>query len=232
MTQASETAVGWHDRIAEDFARGYERSPGFRERLAVWSALIDAHVKPGDRVLDAGCGAGTFSLIAAARAGHVEAIDGSANMIELARAEQAHRGTGNVEFRQAWLDSLDAVADVSFDVVLSSSVLEYVENFDVEMARIARVLKPGGTLILSLPNARALYRKLESTAFRLTGRPPYFAHVRHMFAADGFCASLPARGLSLQSCQFFANPPGPFGVLSTLGGDTQKTMFVTVSRKA
>ncbi len=231
MAENAETAVGWHDRIAEDFARGYENSPGFRERLALWSQLIAVHVQPGDMVLDAGCGAGTFSFIAAARAEQVEAIDGSANMIALAKAEQARRGIGNVAFRQAWLDSLSSVADASFDVVLSSSVLEYVENFDVELGRLVRVLRPGGRLILSLPNAGSLYRTLEKGAFGLSGRPRYYAHVRQTFKAAEFCKTLPARGMDVEVCQYFAAPPGPFRFLSSVGGDAQKTMFVTVSRK-
>lgn len=228
MTTASGGAVGWHEEIAESFSQGYQRSAGFIERHAVWSRLIDAHVGPGDHVLDAGCGAGTFSLIAAARAKSVSAFDGSAAMIAI--CERARGSVSNVSFEVAMLDSLDRASPACFDVVLSSSVLEYADDLPTELARLARVLKPGGKLIVSMPNAGSLYRKLERVAFRLTGRPRYYLHVRNVPTVASMTTRLGAAGLEAIETIYFADPPTVAARLMSRG-ERDKTLFVIVARK-
>jgi 2-polyprenyl-3-methyl-5-hydroxy-6-metoxy-1,4-benzoquinol methylase len=226
-----QAAVAWHDGIASDFAEGYTTSPGFRERLSVWTDLIGQYVQPGDRLLDAGCGAGTLSFVAAGRASSVVGVDGSANMIALAEAERARRGLDNMRFQQAWLAALDSEDAGSFDVILCSSVLEYTADLDAEVARLSRLLRPGGRLIVSLPNRSSLYRHVEAVAYRLTGRPRYFAHVRHVLSPVAFGEKLRTLGLEPQLTRYMAKPPGPFRALTAMG-DAQKTLFVVVATKA
>ena len=74
MADGSETAISWHDSIAPAFRDGYVRSRGFRDRLRAWGNLIERYARPGDQVLDAGCGAGTLSFEAARIAAHVDGI--------------------------------------------------------------------------------------------------------------------------------------------------------------
>lgn len=230
MTVVSGGAVGWHDQIAERFNQSYQRSAGFIERRTLWSRLIEAHVGPHDTVLDAGCGAGTFSLIAATRAKAVAAFDGSPAMIAIGERARALADIANVKFEVALLDSLDRSTPEQFDVVLSSSVLEYVDDLERELARVARVLKPGGRLIVSMPNADSLYRKIERLAFRLTGRPRYFAHVRNVPTMASLTRQLEALGLRVVECEYFADPPGLAGrVIGNRPRD--KTLFVIVARK-
>lgn len=230
MTAKTADAVDWHESIAESFQAGYDRSPRFRERLMLWRDLIARHVRPGDRVLDAGCGAGTFSFEAARVGASVEAIDGSAAMIDLARKRQRELGLADIGFDVALLDSLSARAEGEFDVVLSSSVLEYLPDLSTEVARLVRLLKPGGRLILSMPNRDSLYRKAEQVAFSLVGRPSYFAHVKSM-TTEGELTAL-YRDLSLQPVErhFYAAPPGD-GVLARLGDHRSKTLLVMVGQR-
>lgn len=69
------------------------------------------------------------------------------------------------------------MADGSFDAVIASSVLEYVEPLDAALKEFRRVLVAGGILSCSLPNRRSIYRRFEGLAVRLTGRPAYRRHV-------------------------------------------------------
>lgn len=230
MTAKTADAVDWHESIAESFQAGYDHSPRFRERLALWRGLIGRHVAPGDRVLDAGCGAGTFSFEAARVGAAVTAIDGSGAMIALAQKRQQELGLADISFEVALLDSLSAWPAGTFDVVLSSSVLEYLPDLPGEVARLVRLLKPGGRLILSLPNSESLYRKAERMAFGLTGRPRYFAHVKSMATAAQLTTLYRDLGVLPLEHHFYAAPPGD-RLLAQLGGaQRSKTLLVMVGQ--
>ena len=161
MTGAEETAISWHDRIAPAFREGYRRSRGFRDRLDAWNDLIRRYAKPSDKTIDAGCGAGTLSLEAAGIVAHIDGIDGSERMIELARAEATERGIRNASFEVALFETLSARAG-QYDLVFCSSVLEYLPNLAAEIARLTALLRPDGRLILSLPNGLSHYRRVEA----------------------------------------------------------------------
>jgi len=110
---------------------------------------IDA-IRPGDTVVDIGSGAGMDLLLVARRAGptgRAIGIDMTEAMIDKARAAAALAGLSNVEVRKG-----DALAlpleDQSIDVVISNGVLNLVPDKLAAFGEIARVLKPGGRLLL------------------------------------------------------------------------------------
>lgn len=110
-----------------------------------------AHVRPGEAVLDVGCGTGELTLAAKRRAGSqgaVHGIDPALEMIEVARAK-THRQGVDVDFRPGVVEKLP-FADASFDVVLSSLMVHHLPD-DLKragLAEIRRVLKPGGRLLV------------------------------------------------------------------------------------
>lgn len=112
--------------------------------------LVDvAGIKPGDRVLDVGCGAGAVTIPAAAAAGpdgHVFAIDLSPNM--LARAGEAAHGLLNVTLGPG--DAHDPPFAVgAFRVVLASNVLVFLDEPKQALAAWHRLLAPGGVAAFS-----------------------------------------------------------------------------------
>jgi 2-polyprenyl-3-methyl-5-hydroxy-6-metoxy-1,4-benzoquinol methylase len=231
MVDGSETAISWHDSIAPAFRDGYVRSTGFRDRLRAWGMLIERYARPGDSVIDAGCGAGTLSFEAARVAAHVDGIDGSARMIELARGGAAEHGVANVSFDVALFETLSDRAG-QYDLALCSSVLEYLPDLAVEIARLAALLRPGGRLILSLPNGRSHYRRFEALAWRLTGRPRYYRHVRHVPSSTEVRAILNALGFAVLETVYYADPPLPRIVNRLAGGPRyRKTMFAMVASR-
>jgi arsenite methyltransferase len=105
--------------------------------------------KPGDRVLDAGCGCGVDTFIAASLAGplgHAVGIDFTREMLALPCAVAESFKHGNVEFRQGTLEKLP-FDDSSFDLVISNGVLNLIPDKGAAFAEIARVLNPGGALV-------------------------------------------------------------------------------------
>jgi 2-polyprenyl-6-hydroxyphenyl methylase/3-demethylubiquinone-9 3-methyltransferase len=226
-------AVTWHSRIALEFDAKYARSPAFKERIAVWSRLIEQFVDRNTDVLDAGCGSGVFSALASRRARSVFGFDASPQMIALAESRRQQEGLANAAFRVAALEDSAVVAGRKFDVVLCSSVLEYVEDFWRAFDCLATALKPAGVLVFSFPNNASLYRKAERAAFRLTGRPAYFAHVRSVPSLDQVNGGLAARGLKVVAIRYYAAVPGLSAIARRIGRpDLADNLLVLACRRA
>lgn len=109
-----------------------------------------APLRPGDRVVDVGCGAGIDSLIAAKMVqpgGRVIGVDMTPAMLQRARAGAHAAGFSHVEFREGFAEALP-VPDGWADVVISNGVLNLMPDKDAALAEMSRVLVPGGRLQL------------------------------------------------------------------------------------
>ncbi len=104
-----------------------------------------------EQVLDAGCGAGFDTLIAAMKVGsrgHVIGVDMTLEMLEKARRNAASLGLGNTEFREGLLEDLP-VEDGSIDVVISNGVINLCPDKAAVYRELYRVLQPGGRLMIA-----------------------------------------------------------------------------------
>jgi SAM-dependent methyltransferase len=115
-------------------------------------------LRAGERVLDLGCGFGRHAYEAARRGAHVIAVDAARAEVEgvlgtfAAMAEAGElEGTGT----QVGVVQGDALrlpfADGTFDRVICSEVLEHIPSDAAAMAELARVLRPGGTMAITVP---------------------------------------------------------------------------------
>ena len=105
-------------------------------------------IKPGEHVVDVGCGAGFDSLIAARMVGpkgRVIGVDMTPAMVEKGRAAAAEVGLDNVEFRKGFGEELP-VPDGWADVVISNGMLNLMPDKSAPLKEMKRVLKPTGHL--------------------------------------------------------------------------------------
>jgi cyclopropane-fatty-acyl-phospholipid synthase len=108
-----------------------------------------AQLADGQRVLDLGCGWGSFTLWAAARYPGSSFVAVSNSRAQRAFIEQAAsaRGLGNVEVRTADVRALE-LAPASFDRVVSIEMFEHMRNYELLLRRIATWLRADGALFV------------------------------------------------------------------------------------
>jgi SAM-dependent methyltransferase len=128
------------------------------------AAYLLPHLRPGQSLLDVGCGPGTLTLDLAERVapGRVTALEPTADALDLARAEAARRGAGDVAFVVADVLALDLPAG-SFDVVHAHQVLQHVGDPVAALREMRRVTRPGGLVAA---------RDSDYAAFAWHPRPP------------------------------------------------------------
>ena len=211
-------AVSWHDSHAQQFADRYQRSPAFREREALWHDLISRFETPGGRILDAGCGSGVMTRHAAQNAGHVFAFDASAAMVELARETLTPpTSPALVTLRQARIGDPCLLEEHGFDLILCSSVLEYLDDWRAGFQWLSAALAPNGVIIFSMPNANSLYRRIEPTLYRMTGKPAYFEHVRARPVLADITTFLSQSGFVIEAQRVYGAAPGLSPICRAIG---------------
>jgi len=125
-------------------------------RLARLSAAVSWHARAGDRVLDLGCGTGELARTLAEAGLRVAGCDISGQMLARAAcAGGARHGDGYpgwVRLAPGWRSL--PFASAVFDVVVAASVLEYMAEPAAVLRECARVLRPGGVMLYTVPDLR------------------------------------------------------------------------------
>jgi ubiquinone/menaquinone biosynthesis C-methylase UbiE len=162
--------------------------------------------QPGDMILDAGCGSGRNISIIAPLVKEIVGIDYSDQMIERAREKVSSENLHNVRLIQGDITSLQFPSN-SFDKVICASVLQYLDAEDCAKAlfEMARVCKPGGTLVVHAKNGTSLYGaslKLLRPLARLLGKqmkPEFYRsrswHEKTLAKASGFVSDFDGFGI-------------------------------------
>ncbi|TKV29674.1 methyltransferase domain-containing protein [Arthrobacter sp. NamB2] len=129
---------------------------------AVWNPVSNAVVAAadvlvGERVLDVFAATGSGTIPAAQLAGpsgHVDAVDRSSAMLDLAEAKAEALGLGNVSFHRS--DPARWVPDAAYDAAVSCYGVLLLEEMDAGMDHIVRMLRPGGRIAISVWDEGAL----------------------------------------------------------------------------
>ena len=157
LKKRKDRVRSYFDELAGRFGRDYV--PG-----RSWKGLSEMLIKllPPMRIADIGAGEGTLSLLLAQRAEHVIGIDNSEKMVEYAAGVAKRSRVKNVEFRLGDLEELP-VPDASVDLALFSQSLHHAIHPQKAVHEAARILKPGGRIVIldlqrhAFEEARELY---------------------------------------------------------------------------
>lgn len=224
-----DNAIDFHNAIANQFDRKYESSAAFLQRFRVWTDLFDRYVKITGYVLDLGCGSGVFSQYLAEKGCRVIGIDGSAAMIALANQKKT---SANVQYVRQTLPLADPTMYEQQDVVIMSSLLEYLNDTEQILQQVSNLLRPNGLFFVSMPNRLSLYRQIERILFQLTGYPAYFAHLRQRSTEVRFTRQLINSGFNvLQTVYFSSQDPVSRMLKPVLPKQYVNNLFVMVCRK-
>ncbi|HTW04159.1 MAG TPA: methyltransferase domain-containing protein [Streptosporangiaceae bacterium] len=202
MTTADRGSSGSLRAFYEDPATPASSGPDRAHRMAAMLSAALAGVPAPARILDLGCGDGAAAGLAARRnpGHHMIGLDWSAGALGRARR------LGLTVVRTG-VDPLP-VASGSVDVVIMSELIEHLVDTDSALDEVLRVLRPGGSLLLSTPNLAAWYNRglvalgvqpifSEVSLRGVYGRPGHVvAGHLHLFTRGALVGLLAARGFT------------------------------------
>lgn len=110
-------------------------------------SFLLAEVRPDDRALDLGSGAGDFTALLAEAGAHATGVDVAEAALDRARTRNA-----GLDFRLAPIDGQLPLEDNAFDLVWASEVIEHIADTARWLSEVRRVLAPGGRLLLTTPS--------------------------------------------------------------------------------
>lgn len=150
MSQPSNTAtdgyIYWNGEGGETWVRNMDRTEANMASMAT-VLLTRAAPRPGERVLDIGCGGGTTSRALAAQVapdGDVVAVDISETILRV--AGERHRGVTNLRFLQADAGAVN-LGEQCFDLVFSRFGVMFFTDPVAAFVNLRRSLKPGGRMV-------------------------------------------------------------------------------------
>jgi ubiquinone/menaquinone biosynthesis C-methylase UbiE len=150
----------YFDELAGKFGRNYV--PG-----RSWQGLAETllTLMPPMVIADLGAGEGTFSQLLARRSKKVIAVDNSEKMVEYGRELALKHGVKNLEYRKGDIEEVP-IKDATVDLAFFSQALHHAQHPERAVAEAARILKPGGRIVVldllrhSYEEARELYADL------------------------------------------------------------------------
>ena len=222
-------AVAYHRQLARGWEQRY-RKRSFKAREAVLVECLEARDVAGGNWLDAGCGTGTLSRLLAERGCTVLGVDAAMEMVDAA-GQLSQVGDRSVQLKFEPVETIARLplASNSCDGVLCSSVLEYVSDVDTCLKEFARVLRPAGLLLVSVPNRHSIVR-LTQVGCHYLGKwlgqswVAFLDHSRNQYSANQFERRLAAYGFCSEKVVAFGSPLPKWAQRSRYGGSL--LMFV------
>jgi SAM-dependent methyltransferase len=164
-------------------------------------ALLLAEVRGGERVLDLGCGAGRF--VAALRDAGADPVG-----VELAQAalERARSNVPGADLRLLAADGSVPLGHAEVDLVWCSEVLEHVPDTVALLTEARRVLRPGGRLLVTVPDHGRVKRTLIALGRHESHYDPLGQHVR-FYTRRSLARALHATGFEEVGIERLGGPP-------------------------
>lgn len=140
-----DQSVKFWDKIAERYSKQpIADEAAYQKKLQV----TREYFRPVMEVLEFGCGTGSTAIAHAPYVKHIQAIDISSKMIDIAQGKADAENIKNITFTRSTIADFSA-PDGSLDAVLGLSILHLLDNKEDVIARVHKMLKPGGIFVTS-----------------------------------------------------------------------------------
>ena len=140
-----EQSAKFWDKIAERYSkRPIADEAAYQKKLQVTRKYFRLDME----VLELGCGTGSTAITHAPYVKHIQAIDISSKMIEIAQGKADAKNIENVIFKRSTIDEI-SVPDQTLDAVLGLSILHLLEDKEDVITKVHKMLKPGGIFVTS-----------------------------------------------------------------------------------
>ncbi len=232
MLERPVDPIRFHDSLAKNWELKYRKS-SFQKRIKAFLSLLDVNDLDKQEWLDAGCGTGVLARALAAAGCRVTGVDASWAMIQAAgnlKSDRDHASVDDPVFQVIeTIEKLDFPGS-SFDGIVCSSVLEYVGDPNRAVSEFYRVLRPGGLLLVSVPNKVSLLRTIEKVSYAILmkcfgiGWPAYLAFSRHSYTSESFSRLL--RDNSFTVLYSIRHSPYMPGFISRMGFSASIIIFL------
>ena len=142
-----DQSIKFWDKIAERYSKQpIADEAAYQKKLQV----TRKYFQPDMDVLEFGCGTGSTAITHAPYVKRIQAIDISSKMIEIAQGKADAKNVENVIFEQSSINEF-SVPDQTLDAVLGLSILHLLDNKAEVIAKVYKMLKPGGIFVTSTP---------------------------------------------------------------------------------
>jgi 2-polyprenyl-3-methyl-5-hydroxy-6-metoxy-1,4-benzoquinol methylase len=158
MSDSSEVRVLFNAK-ARTWNQKYQPGGALESRATAFSERLAGLLSPKDQILDLGCGTGAIAATLAARGFRMVACDVAEQMIEACKRIHSESPIEWFLLPSDWKRL--PFESKTFDGIVAASVFEYLPDVNAVLAECRRTLKSGGYLIATVPNPRALIRRLE-----------------------------------------------------------------------
>ncbi|MBT5074062.1 MAG: methyltransferase domain-containing protein [Kordiimonadaceae bacterium] len=139
------SSVKFWDRAANS----YSKAPISDQRVYNKKlAITRDYLTPESQVLEFGCGTGSTAMLHSPFVKHIHAIDVSNKMLAIANANSKEEAIDNISFEQTSIEQFNAQDD-SYDAVLGLNILHLLEDKKAAIAKVHKMLKPGGVFVSS-----------------------------------------------------------------------------------
>jgi 2-polyprenyl-3-methyl-5-hydroxy-6-metoxy-1,4-benzoquinol methylase len=207
VTHASlheDDVIGYFSGNVTDFHALYAHAGEFDERVDIWRRLLERYIDRDGTWLDLGCGTGIFSFYLASLGGEGVGLDGSAQMVAFCERLRLDQRITNVRFTLSTLPNIGADVRPA-ELVISSSVVEYIDDLEATLAAFSGLVRPGGALIISMPNTFSVSRMYQRAKYRFVGRPEVYRYIKHFSTPRRLQARLRHHGLTLVQSNHYAH---------------------------
>ncbi len=224
--------IDWHSKIASDFEFRYKHDKRFTERYQVLTSVFSKYSCPSNLVLDVGCGTGTFSFFLANVNDYIIGIDPSYEMLKICHSKKDEVVCKNISFLNSDLNSLEKLIKKKVDLIICSSVLEYLDDLDHSLSILASLLNTNGFLIFTLPNRLSFYRIVEPLSYKIIKRPEYQKYIKNVRALSDISRVINTFNLKFLESVYFERTPLLSSIFRKIGlSKFSENVFVCVAKK-